>query len=42
MAKEIELKLKEGDKAPAFTAQTNGGKTVSLSDYAKKNVLPYF
>ena len=42
MAKEVQLKLKEGDPAPAFTAQTNGGKTVSLSDYAKKNVILYF
>ena len=42
MAKEVQLKLKEGDPAPAFTAQTNGGKTVSLSDYAKKNIILYF
>lgn len=41
MAKEIQLKLKEGDKAPAFTAETSGGK-ISLSDYAGKNVILYF
>jgi peroxiredoxin len=32
MGKQIELKLKEGDLAPAFTAQTSGGGKVSLSD----------
>jgi peroxiredoxin Q/BCP len=42
MAKAIELKLKVGDKAPAFKAQTNGGNTVSLSDYKGKRVLLYF
>jgi len=28
MAKEIELKLKEGDIAPEFSAETNGGSKV--------------
>jgi peroxiredoxin Q/BCP len=42
MAKEIQLKLKEGDQAPAFTVATNGGGTVSLSDFAGKNVILYF
>ncbi|MEY4387364.1 MAG: hypothetical protein RLY20_2647 [Verrucomicrobiota bacterium] len=42
MAKEPTLKLKAGDKAPAFTAVTNGGATVSLSDYAGKHVVLYF
>ena len=42
MAKEIELKLKEGDKAPVFTAMTNGGNTISLSDYKNQNVILYF
>ena len=42
MAKEIELKLQEGDKAPAFTVATNGGGTVSLSDFAGKHVILYF
>jgi thioredoxin-dependent peroxiredoxin len=42
MANELELKLKEGDKAPAFTAMTNGGGKVSLSDFKGKNVILYF
>ncbi len=42
MAKEIELKLKEGDKAPDFSAATNGGGNVSLADYKGKNVILYF
>ena len=42
MAMKIHITLKEGDKAPSFTAMTNGGKTVSLSDYAGKNVILYF
>src|SRR6266498_5462460 len=42
MAKAIELKLKEGDPAPAFTASTNGGGSVSLSDFRGKNVILYF
>mgnify|MGYP003406493164 CR=1 FL=1 len=31
MAKDISLKLKEGDEAPAFTASTNGGGTIALA-----------
>ncbi|MDB6034162.1 MAG: peroxiredoxin [Verrucomicrobiales bacterium] len=42
MAKEPELKLKEGDKAPNFTVSTNGGGKLSLSDYKGKNVILYF
>jgi peroxiredoxin Q/BCP len=42
MAKELELKLKAGDIAPAFTAQTSGGGRVSLGDFAGKNVILYF
>lgn len=42
MAKEIALKLQVGDQAPAFTAATNGGGTVSLADYKGKNVILYF
>lgn len=42
MPKEPELKLKPGDKAPPFTAQTNGGGEISLSDFAGKNVVLYF
>jgi len=42
MAKELELKLKEGDKAPNFTADTSGAGRISLSDFAGKNVILYF
>ncbi|HOC55800.1 MAG TPA: thioredoxin-dependent thiol peroxidase [Verrucomicrobiota bacterium] len=42
MAKPIELKLKEGDVAPGFTAATNGGGKVSLSDFKGKHVVLYF
>jgi peroxiredoxin Q/BCP len=42
MAKPIEIKLKEGDPAPDFTATTDDGKTVSLSDFRGKNVILYF
>ena len=37
-----ELKLKEGDPAPAFNAPVNGGGRVALSDFAGKNVVLYF
>ena len=42
MAKEIHLKLKEGDAAPEFSAATNGGGNVSLADFRGKNVILYF
>jgi peroxiredoxin Q/BCP len=42
MAKEIELKLKEGDPAPGFTVSTNGGGKVSLSDFKGQPVILYF
>jgi peroxiredoxin Q/BCP len=42
MAKEPELTLKEGDKAPAFKAATNGGGTLSLADLKGKHVVLYF
>lgn len=42
MAKELELKLKEGDQAPDFTADTSGGGRISLSDFAGKNLILYF
>ena len=42
MAKEIALKLKEGDKAPEFSVAANGGGTISLADYKGKNVVLYF
>jgi thioredoxin-dependent peroxiredoxin len=42
MAKEIQLKLKESDVAPAFSANTNGGGKISLADFKGKNVILYF
>ncbi|MGH7993101.1 MAG: peroxiredoxin, partial [Limisphaerales bacterium] len=42
MAKEIQLKLKEGDAAPEFSAATDGGGKVSLADYKGQNVILYF
>ena len=42
MSKAPELKLKEGDKAPEFTAPTNGGGRVSLADFKGKHVVLYF
>ncbi len=42
MANETDLKLKEGDKAPEFTALTNGDGRVSLADFKGKNVILYF
>jgi len=42
MAKEVELKLKEGDVAPEFSAATSGGGKVSLADFKGRNVVLYF
>jgi peroxiredoxin Q/BCP len=42
MSKPPELKLKVGDRAPEFTAATNGGGRVSLSDFKGRNVILYF
>ena len=42
MAKELGLKLKEGDKAPEFTAAISGGSHVSLSDFKGRHVILYF
>ena len=42
MAIELKLTLKEGDKAPAFSANTNGGGKVSLADFKGQNVILYF
>jgi peroxiredoxin Q/BCP len=42
MANTLELKLKAGDKAPDFTAPTNGGGRISLADLKGKNVVLYF
>ena len=40
--KPFQIKLKEGDKAPAFTAGANGGGKVSLADFKGKHVILYF
>ena len=42
MRKQIELRLRPGDLAPGFTAVTNGGGKVSLSDFKGKDVILYF
>ena len=42
MGKQIELKLKEGDQAPGFTANASGGGKVSLSEFKGKHVILYF
>lgn len=34
--------LSEGKKAPSFTLQDDGGKTVSLDDFKGQNVVLYF
>ena len=41
MAK-LNMPLEEGDKAPAFTAATDGGASISLSTYRGKVVVLYF
>ena len=42
MATKFELKLKEGDVAPGFSAMTNGGGKISLAELKGKNVILYF
>jgi peroxiredoxin Q/BCP len=42
MSESLELKLREGDSAPAFTADTNGGGRISSSDLKGKTVVLYF
>jgi thioredoxin-dependent peroxiredoxin len=42
MPNPIELKLKDGDVAPAFTAATADGTTLSLSDFKGRNVVLFF
>lgn len=34
--------LKEGDKAPEFTAKDQNGNTISLSDFLDKTLILYF
>jgi peroxiredoxin Q/BCP len=42
MATKLELKLKEGDVAPDFSAAANGGGTISLAEQKGRNVILYF
>lgn len=42
MAKEPEITLKPGDKAPAFSTTATDGSTVKLSDFKGKSVILYF
>lgn len=42
MAKEPTLTLKEGDAAPAFSAETQSGERVSLKELKGKPVVLYF
>ena len=42
MAKEFNLKLREGDPAPVFSVATNGGGKISLADFKGQNVILYF
>ncbi len=37
-----DIKLKEGDSAPEFSAITTEGKTISLSDFRGKSVVLFF
>lgn len=36
------MSIQEGEAAPAFTARTDEGKTVKLSDFQGKHVVLYF
>jgi thioredoxin-dependent peroxiredoxin len=42
MAKKQSLALKEGDKAPDFSAPTSGGGRANFSEFRGKNVILYF
>lgn len=42
MAAEVKLKLRPGDRAPSFTAPTNGGGSTSLEDFKGRHVVLYF
>jgi thioredoxin-dependent peroxiredoxin len=35
-------RVNAGDKAPAFTAMDDSGRTVSLEDFRGRNVVLYF
>ena len=36
------ITLKEGERAPAFTAVTNGGGTAALKDYKGQHLVLFF
>ncbi len=38
----VDIKLKEGDVAPDFSAPANGGSRVSLADFKGRKVILYF
>jgi len=38
----MSIKLKEGDKAPAFSGRDQNGEKVSLADFKGKKVILYF
>lgn len=42
MAKGPRITLKHGDKAPPFSAPTNGGERVKLSDFKGRHVVLFF
>lgn len=42
MATDFKLELAEGEIAPKFSADTNGGGKVSLADFVGKHVILYF
>jgi len=42
MAVEFTIKLKAGEKAPGFSAPTNGSGTISLAELKGKHVILYF
>jgi len=42
MSNLLELKLKEGDKAPDFKAATTAGQSISLNEFKGKSVVLYF
>lgn len=42
MAKGPQITLTQGDKAPRFSAPTNGGEQVNLSDFKGRHVVLFF